>query len=83
MAPSTARLNLAPGLLPAQDVGVVGPEPSGSFVERGGDDFGSVVANHIDQFANLTRRGPVRAVRSISALYPKVVPRLSEHRVPS
>jgi hypothetical protein len=56
-------LNLAPRLLLAQDIGdVVSAERTGGvgLAESGGDGFGSVVANQIDQLTHLTHQGSVR-----------------------
>ena len=50
------RLNLATGLLLAQNVGdVIGTEGAGSmsFLYGGGDCLGSVVANQFEQLTNL------------------------------
>ena len=57
------RLNLAPGLLLAQNVGdVIGAERSSGmrFAERLGNGFGSVLPNQIHQFAHLAHQGAVR-----------------------
>lgn len=66
------RLNLATGLLLAQNVGdVIGAERPGGmrFAERGGNGFGSVFPNQIHQFANLTHQGPVRVGKSAQIFF--------------